>query len=147
LPRNPGAEGLRLAHTPFSRSNPFPSLGFGQIRVRLWGGCWAVYAQQAPRSRSSWLRPLGAEATCRGPRMGGPAFLPTQKVFHPMLHNLDRNVATAALAAAVPHLQITRLLDRHGLDDWGTRTPTDSAAKNARSSSRGRLAGFAIVIL
>ncbi|MFM7640005.1 MAG: hypothetical protein ACKO45_00375 [Cyanobium sp.] len=36
-----------------------------------------------------------------------------------MLHNLGRVVATAALAAAVPHHQITTLHDRHARGDWG----------------------------
>jgi hypothetical protein len=36
-----------------------------------------------------------------------------------MRHNLGRVVATAAVAAAVPHHQITALLDRHAAGDWG----------------------------
>ena len=36
-----------------------------------------------------------------------------------MLHNLGRIFATAALAAAVPHHQITALLDRHARCAWG----------------------------
>jgi hypothetical protein len=36
-----------------------------------------------------------------------------------MRHNLGRVVATAAVAASVPHHQITALLDRHAAGDWG----------------------------
>ncbi len=57
-----------------------------------------------------------------------------------MLHNLGRVVATAALAAAVPHHQITALLDRHASGDWGDLDADDKAAndKPARTGD-GRL--------
>ena len=53
-----------------------------------------------------------------------------------MLHNLGRVVATAALAAAVPHHQITALLDRHASGDWGDLDADDKAAKSAGSHLR-----------
>jgi hypothetical protein len=39
-----------------------------------------------------------------------------------MRHNLGRVVATAAVAAAVTHQQITALLKRHAAGDWGDLT-------------------------
>jgi hypothetical protein len=57
-----------------------------------------------------------------------------------MLHNLGRVVATAALAAAVPHLQITALLDRHAQGDWGDLDAEDKAANDdAARTGDGRL--------
>jgi hypothetical protein len=52
-----------------------------------------------------------------------------------MRHNLGRVVATAAVAAAVPHHQITALLDRDAAGDWGEiseddRDANDGAARN-----------------
>ena len=50
-----------------------------------------------------------------------------------MLHNLGRVVATAAVAADVPHALITALLDRHAAGD-------DKAAKEeAARTGDGRL--------
>jgi len=57
-----------------------------------------------------------------------------------MLHNLGRVVATAAVAAAIPHQQITALLDRHATGDWGDISEDDKAANNeAARSGDGRL--------
>jgi hypothetical protein len=57
-----------------------------------------------------------------------------------MRHNLGRVVATAAVAAAVPHHQITALLDRHAGGDWGDLDADDKAAnENASRSGIGRL--------
>ena len=57
-----------------------------------------------------------------------------------MLHNLGRVVATAAVAAAVPHHQITALLDRHATGDWGDLSEDDKAANdNAARNGDGRL--------
>jgi hypothetical protein len=57
-----------------------------------------------------------------------------------MRHNLGRVVATAAVAAAVPHHQITALLDRHAAGDWGDLDLDDKAANdNAARSGNGRL--------
>ena len=57
-----------------------------------------------------------------------------------MLHNLGRVVATAAVAAAVPHHQITALLDRHATGDWGDLDADDKAANDeAARSGDGRL--------
>ena len=57
-----------------------------------------------------------------------------------MLHNLGRVVATAALAAAVPHHQITALLDRHARGDWGDLDAEDKAANDdAARTGDGRL--------
>ncbi len=57
-----------------------------------------------------------------------------------MRHNLGRVVATAAVAAAVPHHQITALLDRHAAGDWGDLDADDKAAnENASRSGNGRL--------
>ena len=57
-----------------------------------------------------------------------------------MLHNLGRVVATAAVAAAIPHQQITALLDRHATGDWGDISEDDKAATNeAARSGDGRL--------
>jgi hypothetical protein len=57
-----------------------------------------------------------------------------------MLHNLGRVVATAAVAAAVPHHQITALLDRHAAGDWGEISEDDKAANDeAARSGDGRL--------
>jgi hypothetical protein len=53
-----------------------------------------------------------------------------------MLHNLGRVVATAA----VPHHQITALLDRHAAGDWGEISEEDWAANDeAARSGDGRL--------
>ncbi|MFO0018027.1 MAG: hypothetical protein ACK52U_15925 [Synechococcaceae cyanobacterium] len=43
-----------------------------------------------------------------------------------MLHNLGWVVATAA----VPHHQITALLDRHAAGDWGELSEADKAAND-----------------
>jgi hypothetical protein len=57
-----------------------------------------------------------------------------------MRHNLGRVVATAAVAAAVPHHQITALLDRHAAGDWGEISEDDKAANaEAARSGDGRL--------
>ena len=57
-----------------------------------------------------------------------------------MLHNLGRVVATAAVAAAVPHSLITALLDRHAAGDWGDLDADDKAANGeAARSGDGRL--------
>ena len=57
-----------------------------------------------------------------------------------MRHNLCRVVATAAVAAAVPHHQITALLDRHAAGDWGEISEDDKAANDeAARSGDGRL--------
>jgi hypothetical protein len=57
-----------------------------------------------------------------------------------MRHNLGRVVATAALAAAVPHHQITALLDRHAAGDWGDLSDDDRDANDeAFRSGDGRL--------
>ena len=57
-----------------------------------------------------------------------------------MRHNLGRVVATAAVAAAVPHHQITALLDRHAAGDWGDLSEDDKAANDeAARSGDGRL--------
>ena len=57
-----------------------------------------------------------------------------------MRHNLGRVVATAAVAAAVPHHQITALLDRHAAGDWGEISEAARAANDeAGNSADGRL--------
>jgi hypothetical protein len=57
-----------------------------------------------------------------------------------MLHNLGRVVATAALAAAVPHHQITALLDRHTSGDWGDLDAEDKTANDeAARTGDGRI--------
>jgi hypothetical protein len=57
-----------------------------------------------------------------------------------MRHNLGRVVATAAVAAAVPHYQISALLDRHASSDWGEISEDDKAANDeAARSGDGRL--------
>jgi hypothetical protein len=57
-----------------------------------------------------------------------------------MLHNLGRVVATAAVAAAVPHPLITSLLDRHAASDWGYLDAEDKAANDfAARTGDGRL--------
>ena len=57
-----------------------------------------------------------------------------------MRHHLGRVVATAAVAADVPHDQITALLDRHAAGDWGDLDADDTAANdNAARSGNGRL--------
>jgi hypothetical protein len=52
-----------------------------------------------------------------------------------MRHNLGRVVATAAVAAAVPHHQITALLDRHAAGDWGDLSEDDKAANDEAARS------------
>ena len=47
-----------------------------------------------------------------------------------MRHNLGRVVATAAVAVAVPHHQITALLDRHAAGDWGEISEDDRDAND-----------------
>jgi hypothetical protein len=57
-----------------------------------------------------------------------------------MRHNLGRVVATAAVAATVPHQQITALLDRHAAGDWGDISDDDKAANDeAARNGDGRL--------
>jgi hypothetical protein len=57
-----------------------------------------------------------------------------------MRHNLGRVVATAAVAAAVPHHQITALIDRHAAGDWGEISEEDRAANDgAARTGYGRL--------
>ena len=47
-----------------------------------------------------------------------------------MRHTLGRVVATAAVAVAVPHHQITALLDRHAAGDWGEISEDDRDAND-----------------
>ena len=57
-----------------------------------------------------------------------------------MLHHLCRVVATAAVAADVPHSLITALLDRHASGDWGDLDADDKAAnEEAARTGDGRL--------
>jgi hypothetical protein len=57
-----------------------------------------------------------------------------------MRHNLGRVVATAAVAAAVPHQMITALLNRHDSGDWGDLSEDDKAANDeAARTGDGRL--------
>jgi hypothetical protein len=57
-----------------------------------------------------------------------------------MRHKLGRVVATPAVAAAVPHHQITALLDSHAAGDWGEISDSDRAANDeAARSGDGRL--------
>ena len=57
-----------------------------------------------------------------------------------MLHNLGRVVATAAVAAEVPHSLITALLYRHARGDWGDLDADDQAAnEEAARTGDGRL--------
>jgi hypothetical protein len=57
-----------------------------------------------------------------------------------MLHNLGRVVATATVAASVPHPLITSLLDRHAASDWGDLDAEDKAANDfAAHRGDGRL--------
>jgi hypothetical protein len=57
-----------------------------------------------------------------------------------MRHNLGRVVATAAVAATVPHHQITALLDRHARSDWGEISEDDKAANDETArTGDGRL--------
>jgi hypothetical protein len=57
-----------------------------------------------------------------------------------MLHNLGRVVATAAVAASVPHPLLTSLLDRHAASDWGDLDAEDKAANDlAARTGDGRL--------
>ncbi len=57
-----------------------------------------------------------------------------------MLHNLGRVVATAAVAASVPHSLITSLLDRHAASDWGDLDVEDKTANDfAARTGDGRL--------
>ena len=56
-----------------------------------------------------------------------------------MLHHLGRVVATAAVAADVPHAIITALLDRHAAGDWGDLDADDKAAnEEAARTGDGR---------
>jgi hypothetical protein len=57
-----------------------------------------------------------------------------------MLHSLGRVVATAAVAADVPHSLITALLYRHATGDWGDLDVDDKAAnEEAARTGNGRL--------
>lgn len=57
-----------------------------------------------------------------------------------MLHYLGRVVATAAVAADVPHSLINALLDRHAAGDWGDLGEDDKAAnEEAARTGDGRL--------
>jgi hypothetical protein len=57
-----------------------------------------------------------------------------------MRHSLGRVVATAAVAASVPHEVITALLARHAARDWGDLDADDKAANDAdHRQSEGRL--------
>jgi hypothetical protein len=58
----------------------------------------------------------------------------------PMRHSLGRIVATAAVAAAVPHEVIVGLLDRHAARDWGDLDAEDRASNDSDySHAEGRL--------
>jgi len=58
----------------------------------------------------------------------------------PILHNLGHVVATAALAAAVPHHQITALFESHASGDWGNLDAEYKAANDeATRTGDGRL--------
>ena len=48
-----------------------------------------------------------------------------------MRHSLGKVVATAAVAAAVPHDVIVGLLDRHAGRDWGDLDAEDKAANDS----------------
>ena len=57
-----------------------------------------------------------------------------------MRHSLGRIVATAAVAAAVPHEVIVGLLDRHAGRDWGELDEEDRASNDSdHSHAEGRL--------
>jgi hypothetical protein len=57
-----------------------------------------------------------------------------------MRHNLGRVVASAAVAATVPHQTLTALLDRHAAGDWGELSDDDRAANDeAARTGDGRL--------
>jgi hypothetical protein len=57
-----------------------------------------------------------------------------------MRHSLGKVVATAAVAAAVPHEVIVGLLDRHAGRDWGDLDAEDKAANDSvHSHAEGRL--------
>jgi hypothetical protein len=57
-----------------------------------------------------------------------------------MIHNLGRVVATAAVAADVPHSLNTAFLDRHADGDWGDLDADDKAAnEDAARMGDGRL--------
>jgi len=64
----------------------------------------------------------------------------TRRHLHPMRHSLGKVVATAAVAAVVPHEVIVGLLDRHGAREWGDLDAEDKAANDAdHSHAQGRL--------
>ncbi len=57
-----------------------------------------------------------------------------------MRHSLGKVVATAAVAAAVPHEVIVGLLDRHAVRDWGDLDAEDRAANDSdHTHAEGRL--------
>ena len=57
-----------------------------------------------------------------------------------MRHSLGRIVATAAVAAAVPHEVIVGLLYRHAARDWGELDEEDRASNDSdHSHAEGRL--------
>jgi hypothetical protein len=56
-----------------------------------------------------------------------------------MRQSLGRVVATAAVAAAVPHALITALLDRHATGNWGDLDADDETAnEEAARTGDGR---------
>ena len=58
----------------------------------------------------------------------------------PMRHSLGKVVATAAVAAAVPHEVIVGLLDRHVARDWGDLDAEDRASNDSdHTHAEGRL--------
>ena len=64
----------------------------------------------------------------------------TLAAFCSMRHSLGKVVATAAVAAAVPHDVIVGLLDRHAGRDWGDLDAEDKAANDSdHSHAEGRL--------
>jgi hypothetical protein len=64
----------------------------------------------------------------------------TLAAFSPMRHSLGKVVATAAVAAAVPHEVIVGLLDRHAARDWGDLDAEDRAANDSdHTHAEGRL--------
>ncbi len=57
-----------------------------------------------------------------------------------MRHSLGKVVATAAVAAAVPHEVIVGLLDRHAARDWGDLDAEDRASNDSdHTHAEGRL--------
>ena len=84
-------------------------------------GPYHLILGDGPLMLGMWRQQPGGSPRTRGDGPGTFAASP------PMRHSLGKVIATAAVAAAVPHDVIVGLLDRHAARDWGDLDAEDKA--------------------